>query len=205
MPSAPVTSAAPRASSPSPYGEDSWVANHRILPNPARGTALRKPHWTAEDRSLALWLYGETGSFAQASRQSGVPASTIKGWIEHDEDGSIAQEIDDLRLAVRQVNAGKCAYWASKAIDECGRALTEGDEVMDRHGRVHHLKIKGKDAAWIASILIDKHALLTGMASQRQVGNALTAVADKLLGMVESKLASYQPATPPPLDPSALG
>lgn len=200
MPSAQATSAARSEG----YGPPVTFDHRTYHRTTARALGATRPNWSDTERTRALWVYSETGSFAHASRESGIPPGTIKGWIERDEDGSIASELDQLRLAVRHGGAHKAAAWAIYAMDKLGEALQRGDAHLRKNGEVVYLPVKAKDCAWIASIMIDKHALLTGMAGNGTANHGLTGLADKLVAMVSERLQP-QPTTPPPLDPSALG
>lgn len=164
---------------------------------------------------MALWTYGETGSFTQAGRATGIPPNTIRAWVENDPDGEVAQEIEELRLAVRAHCAHKAAGFAQVALDLLGKRMQEGDPHIDRHGRVTYVPVKAKDLSWIFSILTDKHALLTGMSSQGRANAGLLALADKLLSAIQAQQAPSPPAAESaprdldaplaPLPPDVLG
>ena len=153
-------------------------------------------------RALALAIYAETGSALTASRETGVPTSTIQYWVDS-EDG--AASIESVRLAIRHSSAHKIAGIAQVALDATMERLLYGDEVMDKDGVLRRVKMKGKDAAFIASLMIDKHALITGqLVTGAKIDSALSSLADRLASAVAqaARQAASQGATQVPTAPA---
>lgn len=144
-----------------------------------RGTRGR---WPAQLEALALAIYAETGSVTTASRETGIPQTTIYQWANEDEE-CIAL-IDNLRVSVRANYAHKLAGLIGLGLARVHDALTLGDEYVDRFGNLRHKRMSGKDAAFVTSILIDKHALVTGALVGAKASATLHGLADKLSGLM---------------------
>lgn len=159
--------------------------------------------WPLELEGMALAIYAETGSVATASRETGIPKTTIYQWV-NDERG--LQLVENLRISVRVNQAHKLAAMSAKALDLLNQALTRGDPIMDRVGRIHYVPVKARELAFITSILIDKHALVTGAMVGAKASTTLNGLADKLLGMIrDTKGAKAEPAMPEDSDGPILG
>lgn len=173
---------------------------HGIDPGASRAAVFRD----ADDpsRILALSIYAETGSLLTASRETGIPQSTLHYWLSKED---AADQLESLRLAIRSQTAHKWAGVANLAIDVLLDRLAHGDPVLDKDGVERRIGIKGKDAAFIASIATDKHALITGALVQgAKMDNALASLADRLAQAVTqaAKQAASQVATPVPQAPA---
>ena len=179
-----------------------FTVDHRSY---AKGAGETKPRWGDQDRSIALWVYAETGSFADAERATGIPSNTVKNWVDSDDDGSVAAEMEELRLAVRSKTAHKVAALADVAVTKLGQALARGDPKVLKNGDVVYVPQTAKDLSWIFSILVDKHALLTGMTSGRATNASIGRLAEQLLDAVAAKVASSQAPSPHAIPPADLG
>ncbi len=108
------------------------------------GNAKKRP-WTDADKERAIAVYITTGNLSQTSRETGVPISTLRGWL--------AEQPPE---KVQEARAEAQAEFVRKAWD----AVT---------AHVLHLQDKGviaetsaRDSATIVGILIDKIQLVTG-------------------------------------------
>ena len=151
--------------------------DHRIAKRvrPKTGSAAR----TGEEKNLALAVYAETLNQNEASRVSGVPKTTINGWLETEEGSAI---VDRLRIAIRYEMAYKCVEVSKLALDSVLDRLKSGDWVINsKSGEQERIPVMAKDAAMIASMAIDKHALLTGtIESGKNINSGLLALAGEL-------------------------
>ena len=124
----------------------------------ARGKTSKSAH-SEESKNLALAIYAETLNCEEAARQTGIPQSTIRTWTQTEEGDA---KINELRAALRYQLAFKLTQVSQEAIRQIEDRLTNGDERLLPNGEIVRVKIPGKELASIASMAIDKHALLTG-------------------------------------------
>lgn len=108
------------------------------------GNAKKRP-WTDADKERAIAVYITTGNLSQTSRETGVPISTLRGWLAEQPPGKVQEAREEAQ-----------AEFVRKAWD----AVT---------AHVLHLQDKGviaetsaRDSATIVGILIDKIQLVTG-------------------------------------------
>jgi hypothetical protein len=160
--------------------------------------------WPLASRYLALGVYAETGSFTTASRETGIPRKTIEVWANSDDGANFLSEVSQ---AIR-VNYAHCITgMVGKALRVLDESLARGDPHVDKYGRVTYVPLKAKDAAVVASILIDKHALITGGLVASKASSTLYALADKLSGLMAQANKLDMPDAPAPTDadPPVIG
>ena len=111
--------------------------------------------YTLEDRYKAAAALVATGNSRAASRESNIPASTIRHWKYHDENFKlICQEI---RTALGDKIKYKYATIIDESADQVLDRLRNGDVVRDtKTGDLVRVPIKGKEAAIIGAIAFDK-------------------------------------------------
>ena len=171
---------------------DSQV-NHRSY-NRAKRTGTQKHD--DQTRMIALSVYAETLNVAEASRVSGLPYTTIDGWLKQE---GTDEQLEILRNAMRSHLAFKLAQASNLAVDTIIDRLTNGDCKLNKDGDEVRVKVSAKDAGYLASLCIDRHALLTGTSHQGKANSALALVADKLMQAIRTAGQSAQPrveATP---------
>ena len=108
-----------------------------------------------EDRYKAAVAYVATGNSLAASRESGIPGSTIRHWLKADDDFQLICE------EIRSEFGERMKYQFAEIIMESGEQaldrLRNGDVVRDsKTGELHRVPIKGKDAAIIGAVAFDK-------------------------------------------------
>ena len=156
----------------------------------SRRSAPKKKR-TYNERMLALSVYAETLSRSEASKATGIPESTISSWLK--EEGS-DDVIDSLRVALRSKIAFKCAQASALAVESIIDRLQYGDVKLLPNGEQVRVPVGAKDAGYLASTMIDRHALLTGTsAAQGRANGALRLIADKLLAAIT---VVGEPSTP---------
>jgi transposase len=160
-----------------------------------KGNQSRKPHAAhdEEQRARALAIYAETGSTFTAAQETGVPRRTIDAWIQRDPE--IDATLEALRRAVREKTAHKYAEIASVAADELLDRLKNGDDVVDRSGKVVGKKRVGaKDLAIVSSIAAENHAkITTPLGARRSEEERLQKLAEGLLSAIEKRSGSKTP------------
>lgn len=158
---------------------------------------------TDATRMIALSVYAETLNVAEASRVSGIPYTTIDGWLKQDETDA---QLELLRNALRSELAFKCAQASALAVDTIIDRLRNGDVKLNTNNELVRVPVNAKDAGYLASTMIDRHALLTGTTQGAKANSALALVASKLMeaikaagqsvaGKAETSASGEQPLT----------
>jgi len=117
--------------------------------------------YTAGDKLRATLAMVVTASAAKASRISGVPANTIRGWKSTASWWPIAV---NYALAMKNEELDSdLGYIQDLANQAVIKSLKEGDEKLDRNGDIIKVKMSGKDAMVVSSIARDKQQVLRGL------------------------------------------
>ena len=162
------------------------AVDHRKLKRPDAQKGMKHDYRT---KMLALAIYAETLSVSAASHRTGLPASTINSWLN--EEGADAA-LNDLRQAIRREIAFKCAEVAVLAVDATRERLLNGDHKVLTDGSTVRVPVSAKDSTYIAGMMIDRHALLTGT-NQGNASAALDAIATKLMQALADKPVTVGP------------
>ena len=110
---------------------------------------------TREDRYKAAASLVATGNSMAASRESGIPASTIRHWAYNDEDFQLMCQ--EVRTEFGEKIKYKLAEIVNESTDQALDRLRNGDVIRDnKTGELVRVPIKGKDAAVIGAICFDK-------------------------------------------------
>ena len=162
---------------------------------------------TDDSRVLALSVYASTASLVTASRFSGVPVTTIHGWVNSEEGAS---QVESLRIAARAHTAHKYVAAADVALEMTLERLVKGDPHVLKDGRIVYAPVKARDAAVIASIATDKTYLIAGaLDGAAKVDRALRTLADRMTQAVTSAvqegLAARSPVPPGDTPPDWAG
>ena len=108
-----------------------------------------------EDRYKAAASLVATGNSMAASRESGIPASTIRHWAYNDEDFQLMCQ--EVRTEFGEKLKYKLAQIVDESTDQALDRLRNGDVIRDtKTGALVRVPIKGKDAAIIGAICFDK-------------------------------------------------
>ncbi len=111
--------------------------------------------YTREDRYKAAAALVSNGNSKAASRQSGIPASTIRHWSQNDHDFQMMCQ--EVRTEFGDKIKFKLAEIIDEAADQTLDRLQHGDVVRDtKTGELVRVPIKGKDAAIIGAVAFDK-------------------------------------------------
>ena len=173
------------------------AVDHRKLKRPNSQTGAKHDYRT---KMLCMAIYAETLSLAAASKRTAVPESTIQRWLN--EEGSDAV-LNDLRTAIRREIAFKCAEVAVLAVDATKERLLNGDHKVLANGETVRVPVSAKDSTYIAGMMIDRHALLTGT-NQGNASAALDAIATKLMQALADKPVTVGPADDKPKQINSL-
>lgn len=117
---------------------------------------------TRERRYKAAAALIASGNSKAAASESGVPASTIRHWSQHDDDFQmICQEI---RSEFGEKIRGKLAEIIDQSAIQTLDRLINGDVIRDaKSGELTRIPVRGKDAAIIGAVAFDKHRLIDNM------------------------------------------
>ncbi len=111
--------------------------------------------YTRDDRYKAAAALVSNGNSKAASRQSGIPASTIRHWSQNDADFQMMCQ--EVRTEFGENIKFKLAEIIDEAADQTLDRLRHGDVVRDtKSGDLVRVPIKGKDAAIIGAVAFDK-------------------------------------------------
>lgn len=135
-----------------------------------------RSHYTEDERRECVTAYLTSGSMSQASRDTGIPISTIQTWMRTDWWESVA--INVRSMVTNQVR-GKISACLIKGLDETLDRLNNGDEVSIK-GEVRRVKMRGRDAAIVASIMSDKLAQSLNAPTLARVDGKVEVLADQL-------------------------
>lgn len=166
------------------------VATHGLFTKEYSGPGR---NYSIEERMLALSVYAETGNISEAAKTTGVPKTTIHGWLNRDDSGDALVEM--LRTALRFKVAHRCAEACVLAITNTIDRLRDGDEVMGKDGQIRNIRVRARDSAAIASIMADKHALLTGGLQGKKAAAGLPKLAQELEALLLKRGIQVEPGT----------
>ncbi len=111
--------------------------------------------YTLEDRYKAAAALVSTGNSQSASRESNIPASTLRHWAHHDEDFQLMCQ--EIRTALGEKIKYKYATIIDESADQVLDRLRNGDVIRDtKTGELVRVPIKAKEAAIIGAIAFDK-------------------------------------------------
>lgn len=111
--------------------------------------------YAREDRYKAAAALIATGNSIAASRESHIPASTIRHWAHHDDDFQLMCQ--EIRAEFGEKIKYKYAEIISESADQTLDRLRNGDVIRDtKTGELVRVPIKGKDSAIIGAVAFDK-------------------------------------------------
>ena len=115
--------------------------------------------YTLEDRHRAAASLISCCNSIAASRECGIPASTIRGWRQHDLP---FQEIcQELMAEIGESMKFRYAQIIEASADELLDRIQNGDPVMDRTtGEITRIPVKARDLAIAGGVTFDKMRLL---------------------------------------------
>jgi len=115
--------------------------------------------YTREERYKAAALYVATGNSMAVSRETGIPASTIRDWLQHDPDFQLICQ--EYRAECGEKWRYKYAQIIDESTDQVLDRIRNGDFVRDnKTGELNRVPVKAKELAIIEAIHFDKLRLL---------------------------------------------
>ena len=109
---------------------------------------------TLEDRHRAAASLVSCCNSIAASRECGIPASTIRHWRQNDVDFALI--VQELMAEIGETMKFKYAQIIEESADQALDRLQNGDFVRDKTGELVRVPIRGKDAAIIGAVAFDK-------------------------------------------------
>ncbi len=111
--------------------------------------------YTREDRYKAAAALVATGNSKAASRESSIPASTIRHWAHHDDDFQMMCQ--EIRTEFGEKIKHKLAEIIHESANETLDRVINGDVIRDtKTGELVRVPIKGRDLAIIGGVAFDK-------------------------------------------------
>jgi len=110
---------------------------------------------TIENRYRAAAALIATGNSKAASRESGIPASTIRHWVHNDDDFQMMCQ--EIRTEFGEKIKHKLAEIIHESANETLDRVVNGDVIRDsKTGELVRVPIKGRDLAIIGGVSFDK-------------------------------------------------
>ncbi len=110
---------------------------------------------TRTDRYKAAAALVATGNSKAASRESGIPASTIRHWSKNDDDFLLMCQ--EIKTEFGEKIKYKFAEIINESADQTLDRLQNGDVIRDtKTGELVRVPIKGRDLAIIGAVAFDK-------------------------------------------------
>ena len=111
--------------------------------------------YTREDRYKAAALLFATGNSMAVSRETGIPASTIRHWAQHDEDFQLMCQ--EIKTEYGEMIKFKYAEIINETADQTLDRVRHGDVIRDnKTGDLVRVPIKGRDLSIIGGVSFDK-------------------------------------------------
>ena len=155
--------------------------------------------YTQQQKLEACALYTIHGKVTHVAKQLNIPRTTIDNWRKEDwwESHTVA-----IRQQTKDYTLSRIEKTIESAFNRADEALELGDVVKvdwDENGseRLIRAPVKGKDAATIAAIMIDKRQILMNQPTsiRADASNSMQALAEqfaKLAAKHEEKVVSDQ-------------
>lgn len=115
--------------------------------------------YDAEQHYEAAALFAVFGSLPAVEKRTGIPSRTLSDWRHSEWFGEIVKVVNEEREEEIRANFSEIIL---KAQDEIKDRVANGDEVLTKDGELRRVKMKGKDAAVVASIAFDKNRISLG-------------------------------------------
>ena len=68
------------------------------VPTVPKSTNNKRRPWTDGDKERALAIYATCGSLSRTSRETGVPISTLRGWLAEQPPEKVKEAREDARV-----------------------------------------------------------------------------------------------------------
>ena len=139
-----------------------------------------------EDRYKAAAALIATGNSKAASRESGIPASTIRHWSQNDDDFQMMCQ--EIRTEFGEKIKIKLAEIIDESADQTLDRIRNGDVIRDpKTGELVRVPIKGRDLAIIGAVAFDKHRLILNQpTSITQSSSGLDAMVKKFEAIADA-------------------
>lgn len=114
--------------------------------------------YSYEQKISAVVAYFVTGSIEEASKYTGIKASTVRKWKQQDNWWNLA--VREVKRAKQEQLDTKLTNLIEKTMSELRDRLMKGDEVVSKGGTVIRKKVSARDLATIANTLYDKRSAI---------------------------------------------
>ncbi len=120
---------------------------------------MSKRSYSLEDKYRAAAAVVASGSVEGASRQTGIPASTIRSWGHDEEFRTLCQEI---RAKYGDEIKGNLAQIVKEGTAEISDRIKHGDFILDKKGEMIRRPMSGRDLTIATGTMFDKLRVLEG-------------------------------------------
>lgn len=137
---------------------------------------VTRSQYDDETRRTVVALYLQYGNATKVASLAKIPKRTILDWVRADWWESVAASV---RAMVTNETRGKLQAIITQGLDSTLDRLTNGEEISTKDG-IRIVKVKGKDAAVITSIMIDKLQASLQAPTLARVDGKVEVLADQL-------------------------
>ena len=120
---------------------------------------MAKRSYSLDDKYKAAAATVASGSVEGASRQTGIPASTIRDWGKDEEFNKFGQEI---RAEYGDEIKGNLAQIVKEGTAEIRDRIKHGDYILDKKGEMIRRPMSGRDLTIATGVAFDKLRVLEG-------------------------------------------
>ncbi len=120
---------------------------------------MSKRSYTLEDKYKAAAALVASGTAEGASRQTGIPVSTIRTWGRDEEFRRLCQEI---RAKYGDEIKGNLAQIVKEGTEQIRDRINNGDHVFNKKGDVIRKPMSGRDLTIATGTMFDKLRVLEG-------------------------------------------
>jgi len=118
---------------------------------------VKGSRYSDEDRRSAVLLYLIYGNVKRVAKQLDIPATTIQGWRKSDWWDHLSVQVSSEKEEEIQAHLTRVV---GAAFEELEDRLANGNVRLLKDGTQVRVPISGRDAAWVAAVMIDKRELL---------------------------------------------
>ena len=124
---------------------------------------MTKRSYSFEGKYRAAAAVVASGSVEGASRQTGIPASTIRDWGKDEEFKKFGQEI---RAEYGDKIKSNLAQIVKEGTDQIQDRIKDGDYILDKKGKMIRRPMSGRDLTITTGVAFDKLRVLEGQPTQ---------------------------------------
>ena len=160
----------------------------------SKAKQVQRRRLSLADKRRAVTLYAHGASHAEIAREFGISRSSVGNWVA---SKWWQPMVEDVVASIDQDNVRQLQKVHDKAVKITLQRLEQGDPVLDKHGEIHHLPVKARDASRIAADALDRVNRFRGHQAVQSDALNLTELA-KAFAQIGAE-AAQSASQPPPL------